>query len=190
MPAEVSGRALLGLLGFAKDEGGASAINDVLAALPKESSAIFDTRIQALRYYPYPVYIDLLGVLERRFKKGDERFFRRLGATAGRRDLGTMFKIYVALASPERLIRSCSKVWASYYKNAGAMDATAWDETDTRLRIIGFREMHPAHCELMEGWMIATMDQIGVKVSDDARETACTNRGAPFHEFACTWTRR
>ncbi|CAN5284580.1 hypothetical protein BH09MYX1_BH09MYX1_49460 [soil metagenome] len=190
MMAEVSGRALLGLLGFAKGEGGSSAIDQVLGALPKESSMIFDTRVQALRYYPYPTYIELLHSLHRRFAKPGERFYRRLGATAGRRDLGTMFKIYVALASPERLIRSCSKVWASYYKNAGAMEAMAWDPEGTRLRVTGFRAMDTAHCELMEGWMIATMDQIGVVVSDDARETTCMSRGAPHHEFACTWRSR
>ncbi len=190
MPAEASGRALLGLLGFAKDEGGAAAIPELLAALPPESSRAFDTRVQAIRFYPYPVYVDLLLALERRFKKPGERFFKRLGDTAGRRDLGTMFKIYVALASPERLIRSCTRVWSSYYRGAGEMTAIAWEPFDTRLRITGFKEMHPAHCELMEGWMIATMAQIGVHVSSDGREVACMSRGGPHHEFACTWTKK
>ena len=190
MPPEASGRALLGLLGFAKDEGGFGAVAELLAALPPESSRVFDTRVQAIRFYPYAVYTDLLLALERRFKKPGERFFKRLGDTAGRRDLGTMFKIYVALASPERLIRSCTRVWASYYRGAGEMSAIAWEPFDTRLRISGFKEMHPAHCELMEGWMIATMAQIGVQVSSDGREVACMSRGGPHHEFACTWTKK
>jgi hypothetical protein len=188
--AEVSGRALLGLLAFAKERGGKTAVDEVLATLRPASASAFEQRVQALRYYPYSTYVDLLYALKGRFGKPKERFFRRLGETAGERDLGTMFKVYVALASPERLIRACSRVWASYYREAGTMTAVAWERSDTRLRIDGFPEMDRAHCELMEGWMISTMARIGVVVSDDATETACASRGAAYHEFACTWRPR
>jgi hypothetical protein len=48
--------------------------------------------------------------------------------------------------------------------------------------------MDPAHCRLMEGWMIAAMDVIGAKVLPGARETACMAGGGPYHEFSCQWT--
>jgi len=190
MAAEVSGRALLGLLAFAKERGGKSAVEEVVATLGPASASAFAERIQPLRYYPYAAYVELLYALKVRFGRTNAAFFRRLGATAGERDLGTMFKIYAALASPERLIRSCARVWAAYYRNAGSMTAVAWSEDDTRLRIDGFGAMDPAHCELMEGWMIATMERMGVVVGKDARETACTTHGDPHHEFACTWRKR
>jgi hypothetical protein len=41
----------------------------------------------------------------------------------------------------------------------------------------------------MEGWMISTMEAIGCRVNDDARETECTSRGGEHHEFSCTWIR-
>jgi hypothetical protein len=81
-------------------------------------------------------------------------------------------------------------VWSSYYKNAGTMTAIEWEPNATRLRIENFPEMDRAHCELMEGWMIATMDQIGVVVRSDAREIACQRDGAPYHKFTCTWYKR
>lgn len=190
MTTEVSGRALLGLLAFAKDRGGKPSVTDVIDKLSEPTRAVFGERIQPLRYYPYRAYVELLYALKMRFGRPNQRFFVNLGATAGERDLGTMFKIYRTLASPERLIRSCSRVWASYYRGAGVMTAIAWSPDDTRLRIEGFEEMDRAHCELMEGWMIATMKQIGVIVNDDARETACTSRGDAHHEFACTWRAR
>jgi len=188
---EVSGRALLGLLAFAKDRAGKEIVSEMIGKLSEPARAAFADRIQPLRYYPYTVYVELLYALKMRFgRPTQQRFFVSLGASAGERDLGTMFKIYRTLASPERLIRSCSRVWASYYKDAGVMTAIAWSPDDTRLRIEGFAEMDRAHCELMEGWMIATMKQIGVIVNDDARETACTSRGDDRHEFQCTWRAR
>jgi hypothetical protein len=183
----VSGRALLGLLAFAKEQGGKPAIDEVIALLSPATAGVFAERLQVLKFYPYSAYIELLGALKRRFGRPNDAFFRRVGATAGARDLGTMFKVYVALASPERLIRSCGRVWSSYYQNAGTMTAVSWDENDTRLRVEGFPKMDRAHCELMEGWMLATMKQIGVIVGDDARETTCASHGGPYHEFACTW---
>ena len=191
MTPEVSGRALLGLLAFVKERGGKVGIEQVVAALGPAAQPTFGARIQPLAFYPYAAYVELLYVLKSRFGKANEKtFFRRLGATAGERDLGTMFKIYVALASPERLIRSCSRVWSSYYRNAGTMTAITWDPGDTRLRIEGFAGMDRAHCELMEGWMLQTMAKIGVSVNDDARETVCTAQGGDYHEFACTWRPR
>jgi hypothetical protein len=190
MATEVSGRALLGLLAFAKERGGKQSVDEIVAKTSEPARAVFADRIQPLRYYPYAVYVELLYALKMRFGRAGQRFFVNLGATAGERDLGTMFKIYRTLASPERLIRSCSRVWASYYKDAGVMTAIAWSPDDTRLRIDGFTQMDRAHCELMEGWMVATMKQIGVIVSDDGRETACTSRGDAYHEFQCTWRAR
>jgi len=188
MATEVSGRALLGLLAFAKERGGKPVVAEIVGKLTARD--VFTDRVQPLRYYPYAAYVELLYALKLRFGRPNQRFFVTLGATAGERDLGTMFKIYRTLASPERLIRSCSRVWASYYRDAGTMTAIAWAPEDTRLRIEGFSEMDRAHCELMEGWMIATMKQIGVNVNDDARETACTSRGDDHHEFRCTWRAR
>jgi hypothetical protein len=43
---------------------------------------------------------------------------------------------------------------------------------------------------MMEGWMIAAMELIGVVVSNDAVESQCTSRGDPFHEFRCSWKKR
>ena len=185
--AEVSGRALLGLFAFAKDRIGREGIAQIIASLSPASAAVFAERVQPLRYYPYDAYVELLYALKVRFGRANAKFFRELGATAGERDLGTMFKIYVALASPERLIRSCSRVWSSYYRNAGEMTAVAWEPRDTRLRIDGFPEMDRAHCELMEGWMIQTMARIGVRVNSDAHESVCASQGGPHHEFVCTW---
>ncbi len=188
--ATVSGRALLGLLAFAKERGGEQTVAGIVGKLSEPARDAFAERVQPLRYYPYAVYIELLYALKLRFGRPSQRFFAHLGAAAGERDLGTMFKIYRTLASPERLIRSCSRVWVSYYRDAGTMTAIAWAPDDTRLRIEGFAEMDRAHCELMEGWMIGTMKQIGVVVSEDARETACMSRGDAHHEFACTWRAR
>ena len=189
MSPEVSGKAFLGIIRHVKDSRGAGFLSQVVEACPAPTRRVFAEPIRATAFYPYAAYAGLLHLLERDMGKGDAAFGRKLGEVAGKRDLGSVLRVYVALASAERLIRACSKVWPSYYRNAGEMSAISWEPSDTRLRITGFPAMSPAHCRLMEGWMIATMATIGFRVSDDAREVRCESEGAPFHEFACTWTR-
>jgi len=186
---EVSGRAFLGLISHVRGTHGAGALAEIVAAAGEPVRRAFATRIRVLDWLPYEAYVAFLRSLERRLGGGDHLFLRSIGAAAGQRDLGTILRVYVALASPERLIRSCTKVWASYYRNAGRMEAVAWAPEQTVLRVLDFDAMDRTHCRLMEGWMISTMEQLGLRVGPGARETECASRGGRYHEFRCTWSR-
>jgi len=69
------------------------------------------------------------------------------------------------------------------------MEALRWRSDGTLLRIEGFPEMTPQHCRLMEGWVTATMNGIGVDVID-GRVSACPSRGDPAHDFSYQWKKR
>ncbi len=187
---EVSGRAFLGIIRHVKETHGEAALRQVVAESGDSTAQVFQRRILHSNWYPYEAYASFLEGLARRFGGGDPGYARRLGESSGIRDINTVFRIYLAIASPERLIRGSSRVWSSYYRNAGTMEAIAWDPGGTTLRITGFPGMAKLHCQLMEGWMIATMGALGLKVHEDGRETKCTSLGDPFHEFSCTWSRK
>jgi hypothetical protein len=188
--ALANGRAFLGLISHVRYQHGDDAFDAALHAMPPVTQEVFRKRIMHSRTYPYAAYAGFLQGLESSFGRGNPGYCKSLGLHSGKRDINTVFKIYLAIASTERLIRSCTKVWASYYENAGAMEAVAWTPADTTLRITGFPQMVPQHCRLMEGWMIATMNALGADVSEDAAETACCSRGDAVHEFRCKWTKR
>jgi hypothetical protein len=185
----VSGRALLGVIRSIKERSGDDGLARVLGAARSPTAEIVKERIRASDWYPYPAFVGLLRAAEKELGTGGRSFCRELGAMGGKRDIGTAFRVFAAIASPERLIRACHKIWPAYYRGAGEMEAIAWTPDRTVLRITGFDQMHPNHCRLMEGWMIATMEAIGCRVNDDARETECTSRAGAHHEFTCTWSR-
>jgi hypothetical protein len=191
MGAEVSGRAFLGILKYVKSTRGPDALAAAGAAGNDASRAAFQRPIRLMGWYSYAAFVGFLHGLEQALgKSGQQNFFRELGDVAGVRDLGTVLRVYRTLSSPERLIRACSKVWPSYYREAGRMEAVTWAPEDTTLRIYDFPEMDPSHCRLMEGWMIATMRSIGFYVNNDAFERKCMSTGDPYHEFHCTWQKR
>jgi hypothetical protein len=171
-----------------RDRLGRPGLDDIVARSGMQCRAAMAQPIRKLAWYPYRAYVELLESIDRRLGRGDGQYGRELGMYAGDRDLGTIFRIYVALASPERLIRSCARVWEGYYRHAGRMEAVAWEPEETVLRIYDFKAMAPIHCRLMEGWMIKTMATIGCKVQPGSRESACTSAGDEYHEFSARWT--
>jgi hypothetical protein len=185
--ADVTGAAFLGLIRHVKDSAGADALADIVDEAGPRTKEIFTRPIRVMAWYPYSAYTSFLTAIDAKLGQSDLAYCRSLGEFAGKRDLGTIFKIYVALSSPERLIRSCAKVWSSYHRNAGDMRALSWGPEETVLRIEGFPSMHKGHCLLMEGWMMKTMDTIGCRVLPGARETTCMSDGGAFHEFRCEW---
>jgi hypothetical protein len=184
--AHARGRALLGPLRYVKERHGKSALDKIVASATPGLRSVLDARIKQSTWYPYEAYVSLLRAIDRTVGNGDLLLCRTLGEWAGAQDLGSMFKVYALIASADRLIRSCKLVWPQYY-DRGEMTALSTAPEDTRLRIVGFPEMDPAHCRLMEGWMIATMGQIGCRVQPGGRETTCPSRGGDSHEFSCTW---
>jgi hypothetical protein len=185
----VSGRAFLGLISSIKQHGSGDLLDVIVRDAGDETAAVFAQPIPKLSWQSYASFVAFLKAADRILGKGDLAMARTLGAEAGKRDLGTVLRVYVALSSAERLIRSCSSVWAGYYRNAGRMEAIRWEPEDTVLRIYDFPAMAPVHCRLMEGWMISTMETLGFSVSDGARERSCPTRGGEFHEFSCKWRR-
>ena len=191
MRAQASGRAFLGIVKYVKSTRGPQALESVIASGNDASRAAFDKPIRMMNWYSYPAFVGFLHGLEHTLgRAGQHSFCRELGDVAGVRDLGTVLRVYRTISSPERLIRACDKVWSSYYRHAGRMEAVTWAPDDTTLRIYDFAEMDPAHCRLMEGWMIATMRSIGFYVNNDAFERKCMSTGDPYHEFHCTWQKR
>jgi hypothetical protein len=130
-----------------------------------------------------------LEAIQKKMSNGDPLFFRRVGMNSGRLDLGSIFHIYKTVASTERLIRSCSIIWSSYYRNAGVMKAISWTPDNTVLQISDFPQMSSLHCLLMEGWMAVVMEEIGIKVVS-YKETKCMSKGDSCHEFVYVWKKK
>jgi hypothetical protein len=185
--AEASGRAFLGVISYLKVRFGPDSLARVLSTADPVTRRAFDAPFVARKWYAYQAYGGFLRAIETTYGKGDGKLAKALGVAAGERDLGSIFKLYAMMASAERLIRSCEKIWPVYYRNAGKMEAIAWDPARTVVRISDFKHMEPFHCRLMEGWMISTMAQIGCRVSDEGHESECMSTGGAHHEFVCTW---
>jgi hypothetical protein len=189
MQPEVSGRAFLGPIKYLRSSYGESAITRLQQQASPELKALLARRIRGSHWFPYALFAEFLQAAQNELAPGDAQFHRELGDAAGKLDISGIFKVYAAIASPERLIRACAKIWPSYYRNTGTMEALTWTPTDTSVCIRDFPEMSPAHCRMMEGWMLRVMQEIGIRIDPGGCETECMSSGGRYHLFSCTWSR-
>lgn len=186
----VSGKAFLGLIRHIRDAEGQEALEHVVGAAENNYvRSVFAERIDPLAWVHYSAFASFLASCATNLGNGDLAYCRALGRGAGKLDLNSVWKFFLRMRDPEKLITACGGVWDSYYRDCGHMEALETAPARTVVRIYDFKKMHPAHCQLMLGWMEEAMLLIGCQVSADARETKCMSHGDVFHEFTCSWTR-
>lgn len=188
----VAGGAFLGVIKQVKTQHGPAVADRVVRHAERGGAGyeVFSERITVLGFFDYAAFVALLRAADEVAGDGDLAYCRKLGEGAAGLDLSSLFSFIARMYGPEKLIRSCSRVWPRYYANAGRMEAESAAPDDTRLRIYEFPDMDLAHSRLMEGWMIGAMHHLGAKVNDDAHQTKFMGNGDPYHEYACTWRRR
>jgi hypothetical protein len=182
--------AFLGAARHVKHTFGPSTLEQIVRDAGPATQKTFAKKIDGLGLHPYESFAGLLRSLDRNLGSGDLGYCWQFGDVAARMDLETIFKGYKIRPSPEQMIRGCMPIWAMYTDGCGYMEAVDTRPESTILRIMDFAEMDPAHCRLMEGWMTAAMESMGVEVLPGAGETQCTSRGGPYHEFRCEWRHR
>jgi hypothetical protein len=179
--------AFLGAARHIKRDFGEAVLTRVIADAGPATQKTFAKKIDGLGLHPYESFVGLLRAADRQLGSGNLDFCRTIGDMAARNDLATIFKVYAVRPSAEAMIRACTPIWGMYTDGAGYMEAIDTSAESTVLRIFDFPEMDPAHCRLMEAWMMAAMDVIGARVLPGACETECMSEGGRFHEFSCRW---
>jgi len=179
--------AFLGTARLVKRRHGLEMLARIIRDAGPAAQKTFSRQINGLELHPYEAFIGLLISVDKHLGKGDLEYCRTIGDLAARHDLETIFKVYAVRPSAENMIRACTPIWGMYNDEAGFMEAIDVRPENTVLRITGFHDMHPAHCLMMESWMIAAMDVVGVTVLPGACERECESRGGRFHEFWCKW---
>ena len=182
--------AFLGTSRYIKHSHGEDELRAIVQDAGPEAQHIFRKKIDGLGLHPYSAFAGFLRAADRRLGNGDLSLCRKIGDAAARTDLATIFKVYAVRPSAEEMIRACTPIWGMYYDDAGYMEAVDTSPASTTVRIYDFPDMDKAHCVLMEGWMIAAMDVIGVDVLPGAGETECAGEGGRYHEFSCQWRER
>src|SRR5687767_9319179 len=89
VPPEASGRAFLGLIKQVKERVGDDKLKLLIGESGPLAREVFAQPIRVLSWYPYAAFAGFLRAIDRIVGRGDGKIFVELGASAGKRDLGT-----------------------------------------------------------------------------------------------------
>ena len=182
---QIKGFAIRGLLKYVKDSGFQGGIPTLLESLPADIQPVFGERILSSLWYPYPAFAALAQAVEREIGDGNSMLLEDVGRSSGRRDLGGIFRFITAILTIERVVRRAPAYWKRYC-DTGDLEVINVDSGHFTVRLSGFPQIDPAHCQMIRGWILGLGEGTGAK-NVDIRKVSCVHRGDSNCEYQGTW---
>lgn len=188
--AQISGRALLGVLKYSKHLGGADGPNALIAQLPAADRTSFAKSLRAAGWYPYTAYTGLLSAIDHwpDHESSDAMFdFGRWGLN---RDAGTVLRILKVFSSVEGLVHRGfgswgSFLWSRHCDSGEVFLADSGAKTGT-MGLRGFPGISPLHCRLNCGYLQAMGQAVGAHLIR-VTQARCVHRGDAHCEYRADW---
>lgn len=162
--ARVKGTAVSGRLEYARRRGGDEAVEQVVAAIsdPGVRSELADGKALKSNWYPFTVLVDISLAIDRIYGQGDLGILEQVGGDVAEADLNSVYKFFMAMASPQYLMDKAASLWRNYY-DSGEMVVIDRGENKAILELRKFESPHRAHCLAVKGWMLRTLTLCGCK---------------------------
>lgn len=156
----------------------------LLEALSAESRAAIERHILPHGWVPMRTFIDVNVAADQLFGAGDLSLCQEMGAWAARENVPRLFKLFYRLGSPSYLFERSPKLWSAHY-DSGRLEIRSGD-ADAQASLLDFVEPHRAHCLSVLGWISATVELAGKRVTESS-EVSCRTQGAASCELRVSW---
>ncbi|MEM7352560.1 MAG: hypothetical protein AAF657_17300 [Acidobacteriota bacterium] len=188
--AQISGRALLGALKYAKVLGGEDGPSALISRLPTEELQLFSRPLRASAWYPYSIYGGLLRSIDGWPTTESDDPMRAFGRWGLQRDAGTVLRILSVFSSVEGLVQRGFGAWGAFlwnrHCNQGEVFLADSGEGTATMGLRGFPAIAKAHCRLTCGYLEAMGKAVGAH-SIRMTHTLCVHRGDPHCEYRGEW---
>lgn len=143
--------------------------------------------IVAVGWYSLPFYAKLIRAVDRVHGYGDLAMLVQLGRYEAEKDLTTLHRMLLRLASPAFAVEKTAEYWRRFH------DTGTWTmhrDTDNQLRGVleGWGCVDPGLCRELQGYLWRTLELVGAKnvTCDHAK---CRAKGDPNCVFIGKWGR-
>ena len=158
----------------------------VLARLTKDEREELAS-IVAVGWYSLPFYAKLIRVVDQVHGYGDLGLLIQLGRFEAEKDLTTLHRMLLRLASPAFAVEKTAEYWRRFH------DTGTWTmsrEGDTGLRGVleGWGCVDLALCRELQGYLMRTLELVGAK-NVTCEHVRCRAKGDPACIFVGKWGR-
>ncbi len=87
----------------------------IVESLAAETRELWTGMIVATEWYPNRLVVDVQETIVRTAYAGDPTRIRELGIVTAKRDLSGVFKVFLAIVSPQYVVSKTASMWSRYY---------------------------------------------------------------------------
>jgi hypothetical protein len=162
----------------------ADAWERLLAALPEDTRALVHKPPLAVAWLDVHHFGALIDTALRVVFAGDEGALVVVGRRSIGKDLNTLYKMFIRLATPSFVIQRATKLWAQYNQEHGHMAAASLDMHSARITYSNIVIGSPAFWAYQRGAILAAVDATGIK---NARIELAAGGGVDSATFEARW---
>jgi predicted hydrocarbon binding protein len=182
--AKTKGINFVNLRAFTLDRFGLEGWVDVQAELSAEDRSEIESAL-SIGWYPLALYARALNALDRVHGTGNLQLVAQLGKYVAERDLTTIHRAFLRMASPSFLLEQSAEYWSRYY-DTGKWTIERLSSTRVRGSLEGWGCVDSALCREVSGYLAKAFELVGARnVRID--HTQCRVRGAPRCVFLGSW---
>jgi len=185
---DVKGVELAQLVKFVKSRLGDEGHGLWLESLPAETRTYFSRAIMQSMWYPVegaylPAFDRAIDLVSPDDRNAGGRDF---GEFSGRDELGGIYRVFLKMGSPNKMVSIASLMWGKFY-NRGSFEVVDNEPGVARLRCVGVPPMGEPWEHSTAGWSEVALEMSGGKDPHVVIERSAT-RGDEYTQFLGTWS--
>lgn len=138
------------------------------------------------RWYPFPLFIELIELVDRLFGRGDLGLVKELGRFGADANLKTVYRLFYKVGTPRWVVSRAARLWGAHY-DTGQLTLVEDRPRRIVMEIEGFDTPHRVHCLSVAGWAEQSVAISGGKDSQ-CDSVECRAEGGARCLLLATWT--
>jgi len=183
--SNVKGSALASRLLWVRLGHGEAGLERLERQASPELQPVLVNGVAMARWYPFPLFIELIEVIDRLFGKGDLGLVRELARFGADANLKTVYRLFYKIGTVRWILGRSARLWSAHY-DAGELALLDDRPGNIAMEIVGFDTPHPIHCHSVQGWCERSIEISGGK-DVVLQELSCRATGGDRCLFRATY---
>ena len=137
------------------------------------------------RWYAFPLFIELIEVIDRLFGKGDNALVWEMGRFGADANLKTVYRLFYKVGTVRWILGRAARLWGVHY-DSGRLQVITDRPGESLMEIVDFETPHRIHCMSVAGWAERSVEISGGKVAK-VTEEECRALGHARCLMRATW---
>lgn len=166
MPSRIKGASLINTIGILREVLGVARFQEIVARCPPQTQNLIRRTLIALEWVSLEQWAPFLQAIYEHICHKDEQQFRRLLRAVCKRDFSTLYRSYVAHASPQSVLGKLESIWSSYFDSGSLALAPEPPEPGSQRWVVQMRGLETefsVYSIMMHAYLEQLMVMTGAK---------------------------